>query len=76
MNHAELRSKTIQKRGHHCEICGLSEWMGKVIPLELEYIDGNPFNFSDENLQLVCLNCHSVNMGMRWREEQQKKLKK
>lgn len=27
-----------------CEICGLSEWMGKPIPLELHHKDFNHYN--------------------------------
>ena len=41
-----------------CEICGLSEWMGKPIPLELHHIDCNHFNNSIDNLQILCSNCH------------------
>lgn len=41
-----------------CEICGLSEWMGKPIPLELHHIDFNHFNNNLDNLQILCSNCH------------------
>lgn len=41
-----------------CEICGLSEWMGKPIPLELHHIDFNHFNNELSNLMIVCSNCH------------------
>ena len=43
-----------------CECCGLSEWMGQKIPLELHHIDFNHYNNSIENLQLLCSNCHSL----------------
>lgn len=43
-----------------CECCGLSEWMGRKIPLELHHIDFNHYNNSIENLQLLCSNCHSL----------------
>lgn len=33
-----------------CEICGLSEWMGKPIPLELHHRDFNHYNNELENL--------------------------
>lgn len=41
-----------------CERCGLSEWMGKPIPLELHHIDFNHHNNSIDNLQILCSNCH------------------
>lgn len=43
-----------------CEICGLSEWQGQVIPLELHHIDGNHFDNELENLQILCPNCHAL----------------
>lgn len=33
-----------------CEICNLSEWMGKPIPLELHHIDFNHYNNNLDNL--------------------------
>lgn len=41
-----------------CECCGLSEWMGKPIPLELHHKDFNHYNNSLPNLQILCANCH------------------
>ena len=41
-----------------CEICGLSEWMGKPIPLELHHKDFNHHNNALSNLQILCSNCH------------------
>jgi 5-methylcytosine-specific restriction endonuclease McrA len=45
---------------HQCEECGLDEWMGQLIPIELHHIDGNRFNNNLENLQLLCPNCHAL----------------
>jgi hypothetical protein len=44
---------------HKCEICGLTHWNEKPIPLELHHIDGNRFNHKLENIILVCPNCHA-----------------
>lgn len=41
-----------------CEICGLSEWMGMPIPLELHHKDFNHYNNDLSNLQILCANCH------------------
>ena len=47
-------------RGYKCEICGLSEWIGKKITLEVHHIDGDSLNNELDNLQLLCPNCHSM----------------
>ena len=42
-----------------CWECGIKEWNGKPIVLELEHKDGNAYNNSIDNLCLLCPNCHS-----------------
>lgn len=49
----------IMERGSRCEVCGIIEWMGKPITVELDHIDGDADNNSAENLRLICPNCHS-----------------
>lgn len=49
----------LRERGHHCEVCLLSEWRGQPIPLDLDHIDGNPDNNDASNLRLLCPNCHA-----------------
>lgn len=58
----KLRKKLIEDgiKQDQCELCGLTEWMGQKIPLELHHIDGNRFNNNLENLQILCPNCHSL----------------
>lgn len=43
-----------------CEICGITEWMGKPAPLELDHIDGEHYNNEFENLRILCPNCHAL----------------
>jgi hypothetical protein len=42
-----------------CSECGISEWNGKSISLELDHVDGVRTNHKLENLRLLCPNCHS-----------------
>lgn len=57
-----LRKYLIRKRGYKCETpgCGLFEWFGKPLPLEVDHIDGDSTNNFPSNLRLLCCNCHSV----------------
>lgn len=48
-----------------CEVCGVSEWMGKKISLEVHHKDGNNKNNKNDNLQILCLNCHSQTHNYR-----------
>ncbi len=57
----KLKNRLISERGwnHQCNSCGLQEWLGKPIPLELDHIDGSPYNHHENNLRLLCPNCHA-----------------
>ena len=44
---------------NRCEICGLSEWLGKPVSMALHHINGDGRDNRLENLQLLCPNCHS-----------------
>ena len=45
--------------GNFCYVCGIGDWNGKTIVLDLEHIDGNSDNNREENVALICPNCHS-----------------
>ena len=47
------------ERGHKCERCKNEIWLGVPISLQLEHKDGNHFNNTKDNLELLCPNCHS-----------------
>jgi len=57
---ANLKPHLIKERGHKCESCALTEWMGQIITIELDHIDGDKTNNNIENLRLLCPNCHSL----------------
>jgi hypothetical protein len=44
---------------NHCERCGISEWQGKPLNMQLHHINGDGLDNRLENLELLCANCHS-----------------
>lgn len=44
---------------YKCAVCGISEWMGKKISLQLDHKNGVHTDYRVENLRLLCPNCHS-----------------
>jgi len=55
----QFKNALLSERGHKCECCGNTEWMGKMITIELEHSDGDRKNNTRENLKLLCPNCHA-----------------
>lgn len=57
-----IRRYLFEKYNSSCQICGWNQvnpYSGNV-PLQIHHIDGNCLNNKEENLQLLCPNCHSL----------------
>jgi predicted RNA-binding Zn-ribbon protein involved in translation (DUF1610 family) len=57
-----IRRFLLEKNHYQCEKCGWSEVneFSNTIPLEIHHIDGDYTNNKEENLQVLCPNCHSL----------------
>ena len=58
-----------EMREWKCDCCGVAEWMGKPISLEIHHIDGDVLNNCLDNLQILCPNCHSQTDNWRARNQ-------
>ena len=65
----ELKQRLINEglKSHICESCGLKEWRGRPIPLELEHAIGKRDDNRIKNLKLLCPNCHAQTETYRGR---------
>lgn len=60
--HERVRTYILEKANYSCEKCGWHEVnpaTGKV-PVQVHHIDGDCTNNCEENLQVLCPNCHSL----------------
>ena len=62
-----LRRTLIWKFGNKCDSCGVTEWLGNPICLEIDHKDGNPGNDAYENIWKICPNCHSTTKSWKGR---------
>lgn len=57
----KLKGKLLSEgvKTNKCEDCGIEEWNGKTINMQLDHVDGNSHNHVLSNLKMLCPNCHS-----------------
>lgn len=60
-NRTKLKERLIKEglKEYKCECCGITEWNGKPLSLQLHHINGIHNDNRLSNLQLLCPNCHS-----------------
>ncbi len=58
-NEGTLRRYLLRTRDRTCQMCGLLEWNGEPTPLEVDHADGNSDNNAEDNVRLICPNCHA-----------------
>lgn len=66
---SQLKNRLILEgyKENRCESCGIEEWNGAPISLELDHISGDRSDNSLQNLRILCPNCHSQTPTYRGR---------
>ena len=62
----------IEKHGHKCWGCDITEWRGEKLHLEMDHIDGNNKNNIIGNIRILCPNCHSITPTWRYKNNKNK----
>lgn len=70
------RVRVILEQDCKCLMCGISEWMGVIISLEVDHTDGDNKNNCRENLRGLCPNCHSLTDTWRGKKSSKSKRQK
>jgi len=52
-----IKTYLIFTRGHRCKLCKRTTWRGYPVPLVMDHMDGNPYDWKLTNLRLICHNC-------------------
>lgn len=68
---AHIRRYIFEKYQSKCSRCGWKEInkFTNKIPLEIDHMDGNYLNMKEENLILLCPNCHSLTENFKSRNK-------
>ena len=69
-NWSTIKVKLFQERPYKCECCGISEWNGQEIKLQVHHIDGNHNHNTRDNLMILCPNCHSQTDNWTYKKNQ------
>ncbi|MDX6636749.1 MAG: hypothetical protein QOJ01_260 [Solirubrobacterales bacterium] len=58
-HHLKRRLLNAGLKQDRCERCGITEWQGKPLSMQLHHVNGDGRDNRLENLELLCGNCHS-----------------
>jgi hypothetical protein len=58
-SHLKKRLLNEGLKKNKCEQCGISEWLGKPLSMQLHHVNGDGTDNRLENIIFLCPNCHS-----------------
>ena len=60
----KIRQRILKRDKNTCQYCNIQ----RTSHMQINHIDGNPKNHSDENLELICSSCHKITHSGLWAE--------
>jgi len=58
----QIRKKILERDNYTCQYCGVQ----RTTFMQINHIDGNPKDHSDENLEVICAACHKITHSGLW----------
>jgi 5-methylcytosine-specific restriction endonuclease McrA len=55
----KVRLIEVGLKDERCESCGITDWGGQPLAMQLHHVNGDGHDNRLENLELLCPNCHS-----------------
>lgn len=60
----EIRTRIFQRDNSTCQYCGIK----RNEHMQINHMDGNPKNHTDNNLEVICSSCHKILHSGLWAE--------
>ena len=60
----KIRQRILERDKNTCQYCNVQ----RTAHMQINHIDGNPKNHSDENLEVICSSCHKITHSGLWAE--------
>lgn len=58
----KIRHRILERDQNTCQYCNIQ----RTSHMQINHIDGNPKNHSDENLEVICSSCHKITHSGLW----------